>query len=75
MSALKMYYEKITLDWEGKLYCGITMKWNYAKSYVQILIPLYINKALHKSGHKTPKKPQNFPYSSPEQTYGADAQK
>ena len=26
MSALKMYYEYITKYWEGKLYCGITMK-------------------------------------------------
>ena len=26
MSALKVYDEKITTDWEGKLYCGITMK-------------------------------------------------
>ena len=27
-SALKMYYENNTTDWEGRLYCGITMKWN-----------------------------------------------
>ena len=31
MSALKKYYEKSTADWEGKLQCGITMKWNYTK--------------------------------------------
>ena len=30
-SALKMYYKKIASDWEGTLYCGITMKWNDAK--------------------------------------------
>ena len=29
MDALKMYYENITTDWEGKLYCGITMKRDY----------------------------------------------
>ena len=28
MDALKMYYENITTDWEGKLYCGIKMKWD-----------------------------------------------
>ena len=36
MSALKIYYEKITIDWEGELYCGITIKWNDEKSYVDI---------------------------------------
>ena len=33
MSALKIYDEKITTDWEGKLYCGITIKWCYTKQY------------------------------------------
>ena len=41
MSALKMYYEKIITDWEGKLYCGITMKWYYTKSYLDISMPRY----------------------------------
>ena len=36
MSTLKIYYEKITTDWEGSLYCGITMKWNDVKWYVDI---------------------------------------
>ena len=26
MSALKIYYDTIKTDWEGKLYCGIKMK-------------------------------------------------
>ena len=38
MSALKIYYAKITTEWEGKLYCGITMKWDYKKIYVDISI-------------------------------------
>ena len=35
-------YEEIKTDWEGKLYCDITMKWNYTKSYVDIAMPIYI---------------------------------
>ena len=31
MSALKICYNNITMYWEGKLYCGITMKFNYTK--------------------------------------------
>ena len=42
MSALKIYYEKIKADWEGKLYCGITMKWNDTKKYVDISRPGYV---------------------------------
>ena len=42
MSALKMYYEKITTYWEGKLYCRITMKWDYTKIYVDISIQGYV---------------------------------
>ena len=34
MCPLKMYYKKITTDWEGKLYCDMTMKWDYTKLYV-----------------------------------------
>ena len=31
MSALIIYDEKITTYWERNLYCGIIMKWDYAK--------------------------------------------
>ena len=42
MSALKIYYENITTDWEGDLYCGITMKLYYTKQYVDISMPQYL---------------------------------
>ena len=42
MSALEMYYKKITTYLEGKLYCGITMKWDYTKLYVDISMPRYV---------------------------------
>ena len=44
ISALKMYYKNITTDWRGKLYCGITMKWDYTNRYVDISMPRYLNK-------------------------------
>ena len=37
MNALKMYYENIITKWEGKLYCGIKIKWDYTKRYVEII--------------------------------------
>ena len=75
MSARNMYYENITTDWEGKLYCGITMKWNDTKRYADISTPIYSKESLHQFCHKTPIKPQHQIYSAPEWTYGADAQK
>ena len=27
---LKKYYAKVSEYWEGKLYCGITLEWNYS---------------------------------------------
>ena len=42
MSALKMYYKKITTDREGNLYCGITMKWDYTKIYGDISMPGHV---------------------------------
>ena len=31
IAALKRHYEKITIDWKGELYVGITLEWNYDK--------------------------------------------
>ena len=42
MSALTMHYENITIDWEGKLYCGIKIIWDYIKWYVDISMPRYV---------------------------------
>ena len=66
---------KITTYWEGKLYCGITMKWYYTKIYVDISMPGYVKEALHRFNHKQPKSTQHQPYPSLERTYGSDAHK
>ena len=63
MSSLKMYCEKITTDWEVKLYCGIAMKCNYTKRYIYISMPGYLKEALHQFGHNTSIKPYHQPYS------------
>ena len=35
MGILKQHYD-IEDNWKGELYCGITLKWNYAEGYVDI---------------------------------------
>jgi hypothetical protein len=41
LHALKQHYE-VTEDWEGKLYCGISLKWDYKKKTVDLSMPGYI---------------------------------
>ena len=45
-SALEDKY-KVTTDWEGKLYIGISLNWYYEKVTVQISMPSYVHAALY----------------------------
>ena len=51
----------LTCDWAGTLYCGITLNWNYAKCYVDLSMPGYINRALHKFQHQPPSHREHSP--------------
>ena len=35
LNALQKYYE-ISIDWQGKDYCGLSLDWNYSAGYVDI---------------------------------------
>ena len=48
--AIKKDY-KIPEDWEGDLYCGISLKWNYDKRWMELSIPGYTKKLLLKYKH------------------------
>ena len=61
IQALKKDYE-VTVDWGGKIFCGIYLDWQYDKKWVDLAIPNYIAKALVKYGHKLPKRPQHSPH-------------
>jgi hypothetical protein len=47
IQAIGQHY-KYSTNWKGKLYCGITIKWNYAQCMVDLSMPGYIPAALHK---------------------------
>ena len=53
---------KVTIDWEGKLYIGIALKWDYEKGTVQLSRPWYVRVALHDFQQDKPKQPQESPY-------------
>ncbi len=42
---------KLTKDWAGDLYCGITLKWDYAARTLNVSMLGYIKKYLLKYKH------------------------
>jgi len=72
ITSLKSIY-KLTEDWTGNLYCGITLKWDYVNCTVDILMPVYIKKKLQEYEHVMPKKLQTCPYSPEPKKFGIEA--
>jgi hypothetical protein len=58
--ALEEHY-KLTCDWTGTQYIGITLDWNYTKRQVHLSIPNYMKKALKQFQHIAIKR-QYAPY-------------
>ena len=69
LNGLKVYYS-ISIDLTGTSYCCLTIAWNYFQQYVDISMPGYVYKALHKFQHPAPKKPQYAPHTLIPPTYG-----
>jgi hypothetical protein len=72
LNALKEHYT-LDIDWEGKLYCGISLNWDYENRTVDISMPGYIKKLLQRFQHEL-KKAQHSPYNCAPKRYGKDAQ-
>ncbi len=73
INALKEHYD-VTIDKEGKLYCGITLDWDYNKRTLDISMPGYVKKQLIKYNHPMPKSPQHCPWSPHPIQYGSKTQ-
>ncbi len=69
---LKTHY-KLTCDWTGMRYIGITLDWDYKKRQVHLSMPNYIKKALKQFQHNTGTL-QHSPYPSVLIQYGAKKQ-
>jgi hypothetical protein len=72
-NALEEHYEAAT-DWDGALYCGVKLDWNYAERTVDLSMPGYVAAALHKFQHPKPKQPCHAPSKWNIPTYGAKVQ-
>jgi len=52
----------ITIDWTGTKYCGLTLVWDYAAHTVDLSMPGYVAKALHRFQHPSPVRCQHSPH-------------
>jgi hypothetical protein len=68
-NALKEHY-KLTCDWLGKQYIGITLDWDYNKHHIHLSMPNYVQNALKQFEHKAGKL-KHAPYQSTLIQYGA----
>lgn len=73
VDVLKKYY-KLAEDWDGDLYCGIKLNWDYENRTLDISLSGYINKLILQFDHKPPTKPQNCPFQPHPWKYGENAQ-
>ena len=64
---------KVTTEWDGTRYIGITLDWYYRRKQVHVSLPGYTEKALKQFNH-TKKEKQNQPYPSTHIIYGAKKQ-
>ena len=73
ISAIKGNYD-FAKDWARKLYCGISIKWYYARGVVDLSMPNYIHLALHKFQHPAPTHAQHAPHAWTRPIYGTQQQ-
>ena len=71
---LKKHYAKVSEDWEGKLYCGLTLDGNYIERWVDISMPGYIKRIRQKYEHIPPNKTQHSSYRAQPKVYVTAAQ-
>ena len=58
VDTLTDHYE-ISIDWAGTLLCGIFLNWDYINRWVDLAMPDYIAKMLHRFQHAITLKPQH----------------
>ena len=73
MSTLSELY-KVSEDWEGTRYCGITLAWDYNARTCDLSMPGYIERVLQRFAHLSPTRPQHSPHPWQQPKYGKKVQ-
>ena len=68
------HHYKVTTDWTGTRYIGITLDWDYKRKQVHLSMPGYVAKALKQFQHVPPSKKQDAPFPCARINYGAKKQ-
>jgi hypothetical protein len=63
-----------TTDWDGKIFLGMHLQWDYQQRTVKITMPGYVKKALQRFEHPTPTHHQSSPHPYTPPQYGAKVQ-
>jgi Reverse transcriptase (RNA-dependent DNA polymerase) len=74
LASLKQNYEAVTIDWDGKLFTGITLDWDYVNRHVTLSMPGYVAAALEEFQHPTPTRREHQPYRHNPPNYGQKIQ-
>ncbi len=73
ITELKKNYD-VTVDWEGKIFCGIHLNWNYNNRTVRCSMPGFAAKGLQRFNHPKPSRPQHSPHPWIPPKYGQSIQ-
>ena len=65
----------MTVDWTGKNYCGLTLDWQYQNKHVDVSLPGYIGKLLHRLAHNRPLRPVHAPHKWNKPIFGRHVQR
>jgi hypothetical protein len=64
----------ISSDWNGTVYCGLTLEWDYKNRTLELSMPGYLKAALHKYQHPARARPEHAPQTWNPPIYGAKTQ-
>ena len=67
------HYEEVSTDWDAKLYCGISLTWDYVKRKVHLSMPGYVEADLTEFLHDSTKT-EHGPHPYTKTDYGAGVQ-
>ena len=63
-------HDEISIDYDGKNYCGLQLEWHYKEGYVYTSMHMYVKKTLKKYNHPSPVRPQYSPHRWNKPVYG-----
>jgi len=74
LESLEKCNYKLSTDWTGSRYCGLTIQWDYENRTCDISMPGYITRALSRFLHPAPKHPEISPHPWERPNYGSKTQ-